>query len=48
VTRSVVGPGCRVEAGARVSGSVLLEGAVVAAGRTVENLVMASDGEPVW
>jgi len=25
-----------------------LAGAVVAAGRTVENLVMSSDGEPVW
>jgi len=48
VTGSVVGPGCRVGAGATVSGSVLLEGAVVTAGRTVENLVMGNDGEPVW
>jgi mannose-1-phosphate guanylyltransferase len=48
VTGSVVGPGCRVEAGAQVSASVLLAGAVVAEGRTVDNQVVGTTGEPVW
>jgi mannose-1-phosphate guanylyltransferase len=48
VRASVVGPGCRVEAGARVSDSVLLAGAVVAEGRTVDNQVVGTTGEPVW
>jgi mannose-1-phosphate guanylyltransferase len=48
VTGSVVGAGCRVEAGARVRRSVLLPGAVVAAGRSVDNQVMGATGDPVW
>jgi mannose-1-phosphate guanylyltransferase len=48
VTGSVIGPGCRVEAGALVSASVLLAGAVVAEGRTVDNQVVGTTGEPVW
>ncbi len=48
VTGSVIGPGCRVEAGAHVSASVLLAGAVVAEGRTVDNQVVGTTGEPVW
>jgi mannose-1-phosphate guanylyltransferase len=48
VTGSVVGAGCRVEAGARVHRSVLLPGAVVTAGRNVDNLVVGPTGDPVW
>jgi mannose-1-phosphate guanylyltransferase len=48
VTDSVVGPECRIEAGARVSESVLLAGAVVAEGETVQNRVVGVSGEPVW
>jgi len=48
VTASVVGAGCRVEADARVHRSVLLPGAVVTAGRNVDNLVVGSTGDPVW
>jgi mannose-1-phosphate guanylyltransferase len=48
VRASVVGPGCRIEAGAHVSDSVLLAGAVVAEGRTVDNQVVGTTGEPVW
>lgn len=48
VTDSVVGPGCRIEAGARVVESVLLAGAVVAEGKTVQNRVVGVSGEPVW
>jgi mannose-1-phosphate guanylyltransferase len=48
VTGSVVGAGCRVEADARVHRSVLLPGAVVTAGRNVDNLVVGPTGDPVW
>jgi mannose-1-phosphate guanylyltransferase len=48
VERSVVGPGCRIGARARVRESVVLAGALVAEGMTVDNLVMGTSGEPVW
>ena len=48
VTGSVVGAGCRIEADARVHRSVLLPGAVVTAGRNVDNLVVGPTGDPVW
>jgi mannose-1-phosphate guanylyltransferase len=40
VERSVIGPGCRVERGARVTGSVLLASAVVEAGAVVADSVI--------
>jgi mannose-1-phosphate guanylyltransferase len=48
VEGSVIGPGCRIEAGAHVHRSVVLAGALVAAGMTVDNLVVGKTGEPVW
>jgi mannose-1-phosphate guanylyltransferase len=48
VERSVVGPGARIGARARVRESVVLAGALVAEGMTVDNLVMGTSGEPVW
>jgi mannose-1-phosphate guanylyltransferase len=48
VVASVVGPGCRIEAGAHVHGSVVLAGALVAEGVTMDNLVVGTSGEPVW
>jgi NDP-sugar pyrophosphorylase family protein len=44
----VVGPGCRIEAGAHIHGSVILAGALVAEGMTMDNLVVGTSGEPVW
>jgi mannose-1-phosphate guanylyltransferase len=48
VERSVIGPRCRIEARARVCESVILAGALVAEGMTVDNLVVGTSGEPVW
>jgi mannose-1-phosphate guanylyltransferase len=48
VERSVVGPDCRIGAGARVRDSVILAGALVAEGMTVDNQVVGRTGEPVW
>ena len=48
VERSVIGPGCRIGARARVCESVILAGALVAEGMTVDNLVVGTSGEPVW
>jgi mannose-1-phosphate guanylyltransferase len=45
---SVIGPGCRIEAGAHVRRSVVLARALVAAGVTVDNRVVGTSGEPVW
>lgn len=39
--RAVIAPGCRVDAGATVRGSVLLDGCTVAAGATVEGSILA-------
>jgi len=48
VERSVIGPGCRIGAGARVRESVVLAGALVVEGMTVDNQVVGTTGEPVW
>jgi mannose-1-phosphate guanylyltransferase len=48
VEDSVVGPGCRIEAGARVLRSVILAGALVARGMTVDNQVVGRTGQSVW
>jgi mannose-1-phosphate guanylyltransferase len=48
VERSVVGPDCRIGARARVRESVILAGALVAEGMTVDNQVVGRTGEPVW
>jgi mannose-1-phosphate guanylyltransferase len=48
VEDSVVGSGCRIEAGAKVVRSVILAGALVARGMTVDNQVVGRTGEPVW
>jgi mannose-1-phosphate guanylyltransferase len=48
VERSVVGPDCRIGARARVRDSVILAGALVAEGMTVDNQVVGRTGEPVW
>jgi mannose-1-phosphate guanylyltransferase len=48
VEDSVVGSGCRIEAGARVFRSVILAGALVARDMTVDNQVVGVSGEPVW
>jgi mannose-1-phosphate guanylyltransferase len=48
VERSVVGPDCRIGARAQVRDSVILAGALVAEGMTVDNQVVGRTGEPVW
>jgi mannose-1-phosphate guanylyltransferase len=48
VERSVIGPRCRIGARARVRESVVLAGALVAEGMTMDNLVVGTSGEPVW
>jgi mannose-1-phosphate guanylyltransferase len=48
VERSVVGPDCRIGARAQVHDSVILAGALVAEGMTVDNQVVGRTGEPVW
>lgn len=45
VSRSVIGPGCRIGAGSRIVDSVVLAGITVAAGDSRQGVVMGAHGE---